>query len=184
MIGMEEMVPWPQFSANIRFFIETILTQDADTGMSDTKIVIITPPPLNNGPEATLPKEGMMSEREIEEANKWRKEGPRYKTYMSKKRYAEGLMQIAAEYEGTERVIGLDYWRAMVEASGLGRWEEFEETGMWPGCSLIGARSFEKGWFTDGLHLDVKGYNVLNEMVMREVVGKWPELASKRIEKV
>jgi hypothetical protein len=173
------MVPWPQFSANIRFFIQTILTQEG--GMLDTKIVLITPPPLN-GPEASVT--GKESAREIEESNEWRKEGPRYKTYMSKKRYAEGLMEIAKEYEETGRVIGLDYWRAMIEASGLGRCEDFEEMGMWPGCDLIGVKSFEKGWFTDGLHLDVKGYGVLNEMVVREVVGTWPELAPERIGKV
>lgn len=149
--------------------------------MANTKIVIITPPPIN-GSEATVT--GNESEKEIEEANEWRKQGPRYKTYMSKKRYAEGLVGIAKEYEETGRVIGIDYWRAMIEVSGLGSCEEFERSGMWPGCNLIGAKGFEKGWFTDGLHLDVKGYKVLNEMVMESVVGKWPELAPERIEKI
>lgn len=146
--------------------------------MSQTKIVIITPPPIN-GPEAKL--NGTETQDDIEDTNKWKKEGPRYKTYMSKKRYAEGLMEIAKEYEETGRVVGLDYWRAMVEASGLGTWEEFEETGLWPGSNLLGAKSFENGWFTDGLHLNVKGYKVLNELLMEKVVGKWPELAAEKL---
>jgi hypothetical protein len=175
-MGSEAMVPWPEFSANIRFFIETILTQEG--GMSNTKIVLITPPPLN-GPEATVT--GNETQMEINEANKWRKEGPRYKTYMSKKRYAEGLMELAKEYEETGRVVGLDYWRAMVEASGLGNYEDFEESELWPGSNLVGAKSFEKGWFTDGLHLDVRGYKVLNDMLMDMVVGRWPELAPERL---
>jgi lysophospholipase L1-like esterase len=170
------MVPWPEFSANIRFFIETILTQEG--GMSDTKIILITPPPLDD-PEAQVT--GKETQSEIDEANKWRKEGPRYKTYMSKKRYAEGLMEIAKEYEETGRVVGLDYWRAMIEASGLGTYEEFKESGMWPGSNLVGAKRFEKGWFTDGLHLDVKGYKVLNDMLMEKVVGTWPQLAPERL---
>ncbi|KAH4895751.1 hypothetical protein HBI81_157330 [Parastagonospora nodorum] len=171
MIGTDAMVPWPTFSANIRAFIETILTQDG--GLAETKIAVISPPPIN-GAEAKA--RGDESVEEIAESNEWKKEGPRYKTYMSKKRYAEGLMEIAAEYEETGRVIGVDYWRAMVEASGLGTWEEFEEKGMWPGCGLLGARSFDKGWFTDGLHLDVRGYSVLNELLVEKVLEKWPEL--------
>jgi lysophospholipase L1-like esterase len=178
IIGEHEYVPYPTFSANIRSFIETILTQD---NMSDTKIVIITPPPIN------IP-EGMMGEDKemaIEEANQWKKEGPRHKTYMSKKRYAEGLMSIANEYADTGRVIGIDFWRALVEEKlkedEEGSWEELENSGMWLGCGLIGAKSFDKGWFTDGLHLDRKGYAVLNRILVESVVGKWPELAPERL---
>ncbi|KAH7089016.1 SGNH hydrolase-type esterase domain-containing protein [Paraphoma chrysanthemicola] len=177
IIGETEYVPWHTFSANIRNFLETILTQDA---MSETKIVLITPPPIN------VP-EGLMDEGDegaIEDANKWKREGPRYKTYMSKKRYAEGLMEIANEYAETGRVIGVDFWKGCVEekiSEDGGTWEEVEESGMWPGCGLVGAKMFEKGWFWDGLHLDVKGYAVLNRIVVEEVVRKWPELAAERM---
>ncbi|EAT83691.1 hypothetical protein SNOG_08523 [Parastagonospora nodorum SN15] len=41
MIGTDAMVPWPTFSANIRAFIETILTQDG--GLAETKIAVIFP---------------------------------------------------------------------------------------------------------------------------------------------
>lgn len=128
---------------------------------------------------------GEDKEMAIEEANQWKKEGPRHKTYMSKKRYAEGLMSIANEYADTGRVIGIDFWRALVEEKlkedEEGSWEELENSGMWPGCGLIGAKSFDKGWFTDGLHLDRKGYAVLNRILVESVVGKWPELAPERL---
>lgn len=147
--------------------------------MECAKIVIITPPPIN-GPEAVL-GDG----EDAGEVNKWKKEGPRYKTYMSKKRYAEGLMGIAGEYEETGRVIGVNFWRGVVEEKlkedGVRSWQELEESGMWPGCGLIGAKSFDKGWFTDGLHLDRKGYGMLSRMVMEGVVGKWPELAPEKM---
>jgi lysophospholipase L1-like esterase len=177
-IGQEEYVPWPTFSANIRYFIETILTQDA---LAQTKIVLITPPPIN-GSEAKL--NGGQTQEEVEEMNELMKGGQRYRTYMSKKRYAEGLMEIADEYAETGRVVGVNFWRGIVEASGFGTWEEFERSGLWPGSLLIGAKSFEKGWFTDGLHLDKKGYGVLNKMLMETVVGKWPELAPEKLENV
>ena len=150
--------------------------------MAHTKIMLITPPPSNCN-EATV--NGGETQDEIDEANRWKMEGPRYKTYMSKKRYAEGMMDIAKEYEETGRVVGLDFWRGIVEEKikedGTGSWEELEKSGMWPGCGLIGAKSFEKGWFTDGLHLDKKGYGVLNRMVMEGVVGTWPELAPEKL---
>jgi hypothetical protein len=175
-MGQEEYVPWPTFSANIRYFIETILTQDA---LADTKIVLLTPPPIN-GLEARV-NENWTSE-EVEGTNERLKEGQRYRTYMSKKRYAEGLMGIAEEYSETGRIVGINFWRGIVEASGLGgEWEDMEKSGLWPGSCLLGAPSFEKGWFTDGLHLDVKGYGVLNKMLMEAVVGKWPELAPEKM---
>jgi lysophospholipase L1-like esterase len=174
-IGNKEHVPWPRFSTNIRFFIETIVTQDA---MSDTKIVIITPPPIN-GPEAW--STGGLDKEDLDAANQAKMEGLRYKTYMSKKRYAEGLMEIVKEYEETGRVIGLNFWRGIVEESGLGNWDEWEVSGLWPGSGLIGAKSFEQGWFTDGLHLDVKGYGVLNRMLTEAVTKTWPELMSERL---
>jgi isoamyl acetate esterase len=146
--------------------------------MPQTKIVIITPPPIN-GPE---PKSmGDASKEEVDAANQWKMEEPRYKTYMSKKRYAEGLMEIADEYKETGRVIGLNFWRGVVEESGLGSWDELQASGLWPGSGLIGAKSFEKGWFTDGLHLNVKGYGVLNRMLMEGITGTWPELAPEKL---
>jgi lysophospholipase L1-like esterase len=174
-MGEKEFVPWPTFSENIRFYIDTILTEEA---LEDTKIVLIGPPPIN-GSETGLGKD--QTEDDIERLNGEKKAWPRYKTYMSKKRYAEGMMDIAKEYEETERVIALNLWQGIVEEKlkedGKGSWEELQESGLWPGCGLIGAKSFGKGWFTDGLHLNRKGYGVLNRMLIEEVEKKWPELA-------
>jgi hypothetical protein len=149
--------------------------------MQQTKIVLITPPP-NNMTEPT--RKASMTDEEIEDENAKMRNWRGYKTYMSKKRYAEGVMRIAAEYEETGRVIGLDFWRALVEA----KWEEdgdkgdvLEAKGLWPGCGLFGAGVFGKGWLTDGLHLDRKGYGVLSKMLMEELVKKWPELAPEKL---
>ncbi|KAI8942646.1 hypothetical protein NX059_000699 [Plenodomus lindquistii] len=174
IIGDAEYVPWPEFEANIRMFVETILTQDA---MSNTKIVLIGPPPIN-GSSCDIGE--AQSTSDVEEINRWRKEGPRYKTYMSKKRYAEGMMRIAEEYEETGRVVGLNFWQDIVDALVKEEEGEFDEE-LPPGSGLLGARCFEKGWFTDGLHLDVKGYDVLSKALLKLITSKWPELEPERL---
>lgn len=162
--------------------------------------MLITPPPINV-PEP-LPNDdedlGPALAKALEGKDPKKDRG--YMTYMSKKRYAEGIMSIASEYEETGRVAGLDYWRALVDA-GLeeqGRTGEVDED-KFPGCGLSGAKEFGSGWFTDGLHLDQKvrhyahshlvsatnvtqTYNVLSKVLTETVIGKWPELSPERIE--
>ncbi|CAO2654742.1 Nn.00g114750.m01.CDS01 [Neocucurbitaria sp. VM-36] len=182
IIGDSEYVSWPKFDANIHSFIETILSQDA---MSQTKIVLITPPPINIPAPS---KNDAMTEEEVENANTSMKKASPYKTYMSKKRYAVGIMRVAGEYEKTGRVVGLDFWHAM-EAAGLkeyesvdgGRKEDSHNEPMPLGCGLIGAKDFGDGWFTDGLHLDVKGYKVLSEALLKRITTQWPELAPESL---
>ncbi|KAF2855784.1 SGNH hydrolase [Plenodomus tracheiphilus IPT5] len=179
IIGDTAYIPWPEFESNMRMFIETILTQDA---MPNTKIVLIGPPPINAA-SADSDIGAKQTAREVEEVNEWRKGGQRYKTYVSKKRYAEGMMGIAGEYGETGRVVGLDFWREMVDAL-------YEEEGgvydeeLPPGSGLLGAKCFGEGWFTDGLHLDVKGYAVLSKALFELVTKTWPELAPERLEVV
>lgn len=155
-------------------FVETILTQDA---MADTKIVLIGPPPING----TAPAIGAAQTAEdVEDVNEMKRGEMRYKTYMSKKRYAEGMVRIADEYAETGRVVGLNYWWEMVRALYEEEGGEYDEK-LPPGSGLLGARSFGKGWFTDGLHLDVKGYAVLSRALFELVTSKWPELAPERL---
>ncbi|RMZ72742.1 GDSL Lipase Acylhydrolase family [Pyrenophora seminiperda CCB06] len=174
IMGDTPIVPWSVFSDNIRTFLDTILTEQA---MEDTKIVIITPPPINT----TLVEktEGSTAE-DIEYMNAFRREGPRFKTYMNKKRYAEGIMQIADEYAETERVVGLNFWKDIVDAMLKEEGAEYDED-MPPGCGLLGSKNFPRGWFTDGLHLDIKGYSVLSKGLFELVTTKWPELAPEKL---
>ncbi|CAN9284922.1 unnamed protein product [Alternaria alternata] len=174
MLGETEYVPWPMFSANIRGFLDTILSEDA---MENTKILLITPPPINGSVVETGENK---SAREIEDINQWRKEGPRYKTYMSKRKYADGIMQIAKEYEKMGRVVGLNFWQDLVHAVVTEEGWQYDEQ-VPPGCGLLGAQSFPTGWFTDGLHLDIKGYRVLNNALLELVTAKWPELAPEAL---
>ncbi|OAG10203.1 SGNH hydrolase [Paraphaeosphaeria sporulosa] len=178
-VGKTEYVPLPQFSDNIRSFVEEILIQD---NLADAKIVLITPPPVNVPDPLPGDDEGLGPAMAKALKGKEPKQDRAYLTYMSKKRYADGIMSIAKEYEETDRVVGLNYWRALVDA-GLeeqGRTGELDED-LFPGCGLAGAKEFGSGWFTDGLHLDKKAYNVLSKALTETVIGKWPELSPERI---
>ncbi|KAF2451430.1 SGNH hydrolase [Karstenula rhodostoma CBS 690.94] len=178
-VGKTEYVPLPQFSDNIRSFVEEILTQD---NLADAKIVLITPPPINVPEPFPSDDEDLGPAMAKALKGKDPKQDRGYMTYMSKKRYAEGIMSIAREYEGTGRVVGLDYWSALVNAglADQGRPAEVDED-KFPGCGLSGAKEFGGGWFTDGLHLDKKAYNVLSRVLTETVIGKWPELSPERI---
>ncbi len=110
IMGQEPYVPWPRFSSNIRGFIDTIFKQET---MAATKIILITPPPIGI-PAPTL--DHPLSPEEIADTNEWKQQKPWYKTYMSKKQYAEGIMEMAREYEGTGRVAGLNFWDALCRA--------------------------------------------------------------------
>lgn len=172
-VGDTEYVPLPTFEANIRAFVETILTQDA---MSDARIVIITPPPINILSPIT---EGIRDD-EFEKLNEEEREHSGYRTYMSKKRYADRIMELAARYEETGRVMGLDFWGSIVRARLREIGVNYDEQNL-PGSGLYGVEDFGKGYFTDGLHLDKKGYNVLSNALYDEMLSKWPELAPERL---
>ncbi|KAF1965212.1 SGNH hydrolase [Bimuria novae-zelandiae CBS 107.79] len=181
-VGDTEYVPLPQFSDNIHAFVEEILTQDA---LATTKIVLITPPPINLPEQLPDDDEDLgpaFAAAMAAEEKKDPKDDRGYKTWVSKKRYAERIMHIAAEYKETGQVVGLDLWNALIRA-GLaeqGRAGETDED-VWPGCGLPGAKEFGKGWFTDGLHLDWKAYNVLSRVLMETVLRKWPELSPDKL---
>lgn len=140
--------------------------------MPDTKIILITPPPINIPSPDAKGKE--IDEIEELNASKWEQMG--YRTYVSKKRYAERIMQIAREYEKTGRVVGVDFWGDLAKARMKEVKEEYDERKL-PGSGLYGARDFGEGYFTDGLHLDKKGYNVLSKALYETMVAKWPDLA-------
>ncbi|KAF1955995.1 SGNH hydrolase [Byssothecium circinans] len=192
-VGKTEYVPLPKFEANIREFVETALTQDA---LPDTKIVLITPPPINI-PDPVGKDDDDEEEEDLDlgpsmaaalaAARPNPKEERGYRTYKSKKRYADKILEIAKEYEETGRVVGLDYWTALVDAGladqgreGEAEAERYDEDRL-PGCGLKTAKKFEAGYFTDGLHLGKRGYQVLSKVLVEKVVGTWPELAPDRL---
>ncbi|OSS45130.1 hypothetical protein B5807_09285 [Epicoccum nigrum] len=171
----EGCVPLATFSANIRSFVDTFLSQKANA-MAETKILLITPPPAN----INRPFDIGVSRKDFEMLNEEEKRGHSYKTFVSKKRYAEEIMRIAKEYGESGRVVGLDFWGDLIRTGFRVRREEYDENRL-PGCGLYGVDEFGEGYFTDGLHLDAKGYDVLSQGVYNKVVYTWPELAPEAL---
>ncbi|ORY16741.1 SGNH hydrolase-type esterase domain-containing protein [Clohesyomyces aquaticus] len=169
-------VPLPKFEDNVREFVETILGEEQ---LQDTKIVIITPPPIN------IPDPDPGNGRHAS-ARTPSKEGIAYRTYMSKKRYGEKMMEIVESYESSSRVAGLNLWKHLIDAAlsdqgRLGKEDAYHEDRL-PGCGLETARAFKSGYFTDGLHMDGLGYDVLSLKLYDLVIKRWPELDPEKIE--
>ncbi|KAF2873408.1 SGNH hydrolase-type esterase domain-containing protein [Massariosphaeria phaeospora] len=180
-VGSREYVPLPAFEENIRLYVDTILSE---TSMANTNIVLLTPPPINI-PDTRYDDGGVdIGPAGAVERDPKQERG--YRTYMSKKRYAEKVMEIAGSYDDTGRVAGLHLWRAFVDAAladqnRLGDEDAYTEDRL-PGCGLKGAKQFKQGYFDDGLHLDALGYNLVSTALLEVVLGKWPELAPERIQ--
>jgi hypothetical protein len=144
--------------------------------MAETKIVLITPPPTNINRSFDIG----VNREDFGGLNEEEKRGHSYKTFSNKKRYAEKVMRIAAEYGETGRVVGLDFWGDLIRVGFKERGEEYNEDRL-PGCGLYGVDEFGEDYFTDGLHLDAKGYDVLSQGLYNKVVSTWPELAPEAL---
>ncbi|KAF1982200.1 SGNH hydrolase [Aulographum hederae CBS 113979] len=155
-------VPLPTFESNLRHYVSIILTTPA---YSTTKIVLVTPPPINVRACSAHAK------REDE------RKGQGFRTWDSKRTYARKVMDVARDFEARglgDRVAGYDLWERLVgwECEKMGARDEERL----PGCGLPGAREFENGIFTDRLHFGEKGYKIVTDGLLELLAGKWPEV--------
>ena len=144
--------------------------------MAETKILLITPPPTN----VNRPFDIGVSREDFATLNEEERRGHSYKTFMNKRRYAEEVMRVADDDEESGRVVGLDVWGDLIRTGFRLRGEEYDEDRL-PGCGLYGVDEFGEGYFTDGLHLDAKGYDILSQGWYNKVVSTWPELAPEAL---
>jgi isoamyl acetate esterase len=181
-------VPLDTFITNIRSFVKAILTSPAT---SSTKILLITPPPINA--QKAFPEDydvvDLAGETFAESEKKFEMElrnRSGFKTWCSKLRYAEAIVTLAGEFKDREdgRVAVADFWRSITNhgLSQEGRRKLVEGNvdtkvnGKWPGCGLPGAEEFDPAVFTDRLHLGAKGYEVLSAEVLDVLDKNWPNL--------
>ncbi|KAH7116049.1 SGNH hydrolase-type esterase domain-containing protein [Dendryphion nanum] len=163
----EEYCPLSEFEENIRNWVDSILVEDK---LSATKILLITPPPL----DISNPPYPDKVDLEVAKA------GRGYLTYLNKKRYAEKVMEIARSYEHTGFVAGADIWTALIETAleeqgRLDKPDAFDPE-MLPGCGLPKAKCFGTGYFTDGLHFGKLGYEVVTRELTKVISTNWPEV--------
>ncbi|KAI9787215.1 MAG: hypothetical protein M1839_003450 [Geoglossum umbratile] len=160
-------VPLPEYEANLRYYVDTLLEHPMTKG---TKIILITPPPIDVYPS--------------EEGDPDDLDSISYRTYVSKQTYAKKVVEIAKSYEGRgDLVAGLDFWTAMINYGRMKGKEQGipEDDAKPPGCGLFGAVYFGRDVFLDGLHLGPLGYEVLSNELLSLVTTRWPELRKEAI---
>jgi hypothetical protein len=149
-----------KYTENMHAFIDTIL---ASASMKTTKVVLITPPPINiREPRCEDPSDddadddAGMSKFENDCRESWG-----FQAWLAKKEYADRLIEIAGTYQ-EDRVAAVDFWRALTDYALVkeGRDElppglvDASLNGKWPGSGLPGAKEFEIDVFRpDRLHL-------------------------------
>ncbi|KAI9862092.1 MAG: hypothetical protein M1813_004867 [Trichoglossum hirsutum] len=172
-------VPLPEYEANLRYYVDTLLAHPMTKG---TKIVLITPPPIDIPPsddedEFDIPVvRAQLTSEDLD--------GPGYRTYLNKKMYAEKVMEIARSYGGSgDLVVGLDFWTAMINyGRAMGKEKGIpDHDERLPGSGLSGAVYFGREVFLDGLHLGPLGYNVLSGELLSLLTKRWPELRKESL---
>ncbi|EZF36429.1 GDSL esterase/lipase [Trichophyton mentagrophytes] len=173
------MVPLEEYEEHIRHYLNTILD---DPATQETKVILISPPPVNvpvpvgepllDNPDAAIILRSVASQSRG------------HRTWESKRTYAKKIVEIGKEYEAqTSRVAVLDLWYSLTKSvcriEGTTQDDAFYHLDideMLPGSGMPGAKPFDKGYFTDGLHFGDKAYEILGRELLDLALTKWPEL--------
>ncbi|PGH26984.1 hypothetical protein AJ80_01368 [Polytolypa hystricis UAMH7299] len=154
--GHDTYVPIAEYEEHIRYYATSILENPATKG---TKVILITPPPIDVPPQSDLSEIPPVREAEFSIAKLGM--GPR--TWASKRRFAEKIVEIGREFEEkSELVAVLDFWTAITKFScrEKGKTDEeyakLDDDEMLPGSGMPGTWKFGRSVFTDGLHLGKK----------------------------
>lgn len=193
-LGANDAVLWPtvhvpvkQYTANIRNFVDAILSEPRANG---TKILLITTPPINaieaKWPETLAGTPEDLSEDEFEAECR---ASIGHRTWESKLKYAQAIMDLAQSYRerGESRVDVVDFWAAVTnvglkteQRGTIGGSKDvmlpLDVDARLPGSGLPGAKEFPEGVMTDRLHLGDQGYRVLTDAVMNVLSTTWPEV--------
>ncbi|KAK4683946.1 hypothetical protein P7C73_g6262, partial [Tremellales sp. Uapishka_1] len=152
--GNTQHIPLELFKANLSQMVTSLQSPTSDYYAPDTKIVLITPPP-------------------IMEAARLRGMNIRWKEFGSEgepptvcdrnkgvtRQYAQAVVEVAKK----ENVPFVDLWTAIVDAAGGEGEDELAP------------------YFYDGLHLTPEGYDVLYKELMKLILSRWPEFDPEEI---
>lgn len=147
-------VPIDQFSSNLHKMISFIRSKDSPYYSSHTRIILITPPPID--PERwqstrTVPLD--RPDREVKVT----------------KAYAEAVVQVAKEAS----IPVVDLWNGIMDR--VNEEAPPEQRNLLEKLTTCQRSGLEK-YLTDGLHLDGPGYQVLYDILMPLIKSKYPEL--------
>ncbi|RAH70583.1 SGNH/GDSL hydrolase family protein [Aspergillus aculeatinus CBS 121060] len=150
--AFNQYVPLEQYKENLKRII-----QHPATVAQNPRILIITPPPIN--------------EYQLEFFDKGKGNPHPTRTNQNAKVYAEGARDLAASLG----IPVVDVWTAFMTAVG---WKE--------GQPLVGSRELPNDekfarLFTDGLHLTGEGYRIVYDALMKAIEANWPDMLPQNI---
>ncbi|OXC65348.1 hypothetical protein AYX13_05591 [Cryptococcus neoformans] len=141
-------VPLDKYKSNVKHIVNLIRDPSSPYHSPETKIVLISPPPII---------EAAWIESRLEKWKSFGCEGPepeQNRDAKVTKQYAEGCKEVGAELG----VPVVDFWTAIVEGAGGEKDEQLAP------------------YFYDGLHLTSEGYAVLFKAVSGLILATYPEL--------
>ncbi|OXG10085.1 GDSL Lipase/Acylhydrolase family protein [Cryptococcus neoformans Ze90-1] len=141
-------VPLDKYKSNVKHIVNLIRDPSSPYHSPETKIVLISPPPII---------EAAWIESRLEKWKSFGCEGPepeQNRDAKVTKQYAEGCKEVGTELG----VPVVDFWTAIVEAAGGEKDEQLAP------------------YFYDGLHLTSEGYAVLFKAVSGLILATYPEL--------
>ncbi|KAA8650429.1 SGNH/GDSL hydrolase family protein [Aspergillus tanneri] len=150
--GHTQHVPLDQYKENL-----TRIIQHPATISQNPKILILTPPPVNEHQLLVFDKEKGNSNPS--------------RTARNTKSYADAARGVAA----LTGVAVADVWTAFVKVAG---WKEGDPL---PGSRDLPELDRFKKLFIDGLHLTADGYRVVYDVVMEAIRTNWPDQDPKRL---
>ncbi|KAL1998670.1 hypothetical protein VTN02DRAFT_5769 [Thermoascus thermophilus] len=150
--GFYQHVPLEEYKENL-----TAIIKHPATRAQDPKILLLTPPPVNEYQLATLDlQKGFPSPS---------------RTASNTKRYADACREVA----GSLGVPVVDIWTAFMKAAG---WQEGQPL---PGSKEIPNNAVLEGLLSDGLHFTPEGYKIMYREVMRVIRATWPDQAPENL---
>ncbi|PHH92533.1 hypothetical protein CDD83_6931 [Cordyceps sp. RAO-2017] len=125
------------------------------------KILLVTPPPINEMELTRLDTQG-----EHDECTR---------SFATSSRYSEAAREVAREQPG---VVLIDLWQAIMdEAIAKSGPEDYQAGGPWLGSAENGKAGWLEKLLPDGLHMSGEAYRILFEQVKPYIGPEWAGLA-------
>ncbi|KAJ1883568.1 isoamyl acetate-hydrolyzing esterase [Coemansia sp. RSA 1722] len=141
-------VPLERFASNLRQLVHMVKDPESEYYSPDTRIVLITPPPVGDNMYKTFAEKAGASEKRDNKVTKL---------------YADAARDVAQELD----VRCIDLWTAIED-----KVKDYNATAETEANQFDGYDQY----LSDGLHLSAKGNELLFELVQSLVTTTWPEL--------
>jgi lysophospholipase L1-like esterase len=149
-------IPLPEYRKNIK----SIINHASIQAHSPEKILLVTPPPVN--------------EFHLQEASDGGQTLTRHQIFTAT--YAQAVREIAEESKDQNLVL-VDLWSAIMQKASSSKPGQGEQSDL-PGSTAAGDNEHLRELLSDGLHLTGAGYKLFLDEVLKAMGGDWMEESS------